>query len=141
MGLAERRKTLGYSQEGFAHALGVDRTTVGRWETGRTMPQPALRPRLAEVLQVSLSELSTLVGQLACAEEPARTPSASDHHGSGDIDDMIRREFLRVIAVAGTLSSLPPTDAHALAEGVERNASEDFTRMNSHLWQVYQLAR
>lgn len=141
MGLAERRKTLGYSQEGFAHALGVDRTTVGRWETGRTAPQPALRPRLAEVLQVSLSELNTLVGQLACAEGPARMPLASDHHGSGDIDDMIRREFLRVIAVTGALSSLSPTDVHALAEGVQRGASEDFARMNSHLWQVYQLAR
>ncbi|HLT09887.1 MAG TPA: helix-turn-helix transcriptional regulator, partial [Micromonosporaceae bacterium] len=35
MGLAERRRALGYSQEELAHALGVDRRTVGRWE-GRT---------------------------------------------------------------------------------------------------------
>ncbi|MEV0778582.1 helix-turn-helix transcriptional regulator [Streptomyces sp. NPDC050428] len=141
MGFAERRKMLGYSQEGFAHALGVDRTTVGRWEAGRTMPQPALRSRLAHVLQVSLDELNTLIAQLACDEGPARTPSASDHHGSGDIDDMIRREFLRVIAVTGTLSSLSATDVQTLAEGVQRGASEGFTRMNSHLWQVYRLAR
>ncbi|MFG2171253.1 helix-turn-helix transcriptional regulator [Streptomyces niveus] len=141
MDFAERRKMLGYSQEGFAHVLGVDRTTVGRWETGRTMPQPALRSRLAQVLQVSLDELNTLVAQLACDEGSARTPSASDHHGSGDIDDMIRREFLRVIAVTGTLSSLSATDGQSLTEGVQRGASKDFTRMNSHLWQVYQLAR
>ncbi|WTJ69265.1 transcriptional regulator [Streptomyces niveus] len=105
------------------------------------MPQPAIRSRLAQVLQVSLDELSTLVAQLACGEGPARMPSASDHHGSGDIDDMIRREFLRVIAVTGTLTALTPTDAQALAEGVQRGASEDFTRMNSHLWHLYQLAR
>lgn len=141
MGLAERRKLLGYSQEGLAHALGVDRTTVGRWEAGRTTPQPTLRPRLADVLQLSLDELDTLVSQLARAKGPVRTSSASDHHGSGDIDDMIRREFLRVIAVAGALSSLSPSDAQALAEGVERGACEDFTRTNTHLWQVYQLAR
>ncbi|MFB6949306.1 helix-turn-helix transcriptional regulator [Streptomyces niveus] len=142
MGLAERRKMLGYSQEGLAHTLGVDRTTVGRWETGRTVPQPGLRPRLAKLLQVGLSELNTLVSQLTVhAEGTDRQPSGSDHHGSGDTDDMIRREFLRVITVTGTLTSLTPTDAQALAEATQRGASEDFTRMNSHLWQVYQLAR
>ncbi|MFI2288291.1 helix-turn-helix transcriptional regulator [Streptomyces niveus] len=142
MGLAERRKMLGYSQEGLAHTLGVDRTTVGRWETGRTVPQPGLRPRLARVLQVGLSELSALVGQLTVrAEGTERQPSGSDHHGTGGIDDMIRREFLRVITVTGTLTSLTPNDAQALAEATQRGASEDFTRMNSHLWQVYQLAR
>lgn len=133
---------LGYSQEGLAHTLGVDRTTVGRWETGRTVPQPGLRPRLARVLQVGLSELSALVGQLTVrAEGTERQPSGSDHHGTGGIDDMIRREFLRVITVTGTLTSLTPNDAQALAEATQRGASEDFTRMNSHLWQVYQLAR
>lgn len=142
MGLAERRKMLGYSQEGLAHTLGVDRTTVGRWETGRTVPQPGLRPRLARVLQVGLSELNALVGQLTVrAEGTERQPSGSDHHGTGGIDDMIRREFLRVITVTGTLTSLTPNDAQALAEATQRGASEDFTRMNSHLWQVYQLAR
>ncbi|MGW2667309.1 helix-turn-helix transcriptional regulator [Streptomyces sp. NPDC001272] len=35
MGLAERRKALGYSQEKSAELLGVDRTTVGRWERSR----------------------------------------------------------------------------------------------------------
>lgn len=38
MGLAERRRALGYSQEEFAHALGVDRRTIGRWETRTTTP-------------------------------------------------------------------------------------------------------
>ncbi|MGW2569731.1 helix-turn-helix transcriptional regulator [Streptomyces sp. NPDC001537] len=40
MGLAERRRALGYSQEELAHALGVDRRTIGRWETRSTTPQP-----------------------------------------------------------------------------------------------------
>ncbi|MGP3926999.1 hypothetical protein [Streptomyces sp. 8N616] len=54
---------------------------------------------------------------------------------------MIRREFLRVIAVTGALAALPADEVEALAEGVRRGASADFLRMNSHLWQVYQLAR
>ncbi len=40
--LAQRRKTVGFTQEGFAEQLGVDATTVRRWETGETEtgPQP-----------------------------------------------------------------------------------------------------
>ncbi|WP_307665935.1 helix-turn-helix domain-containing protein [Streptomyces sp. V1I1] len=141
MGLAERRKVLGYSQEGLAHALGVDRTTVGRWESGRTVPQPPLRPNLAEALQVDLAELDTLVAQSRTTPQASAGPPPSDHHGSGDIDDMMRREFLRVIAVTGALTALPLDEAEALAEGVHQGASDDFLRMNTHLWQVYQLAR
>src|SRR6202012_3277917 len=38
--LASRRRALGLSQELLAAELGVDRTTVGRWERGETDPQP-----------------------------------------------------------------------------------------------------
>ncbi|MEZ0159757.1 helix-turn-helix transcriptional regulator [Streptomyces griseorubens] len=62
MGLAERRRALGYSQEELAHALGVDRRTVGRWEGRTTTPQPPLRPRLAELLHLDLDELDALGG-------------------------------------------------------------------------------
>ncbi|MER8043480.1 helix-turn-helix transcriptional regulator [Streptomyces sp. NPDC094032] len=63
MGLAERRKTLGYSQEKLAELLGVDRTTVGRWESGKIAPQPRQRPGLAAALEVSLQELDALLAQ------------------------------------------------------------------------------
>ena len=67
--------------------------------------------------------------------------SSRDHYGSGDTDDMIRREFLRVLAVTGALTGLSTDESEALAEGVHRRAPGDFIRMNKHLWQVYQLAR
>ncbi|WP_263168161.1 helix-turn-helix transcriptional regulator [Streptomyces sp. SCSIO ZS0520] len=141
MGLAERRKVLGYSQEALAHALGVDRTTVGRWESGKALPQPPIRPKLAEVLQIGLVEVDSLVAQPQHRlQEPAESP-LSDRHGSGDIDDMIRREFLRAIAITGALASLPGDDPGTLGEGMLRRASVDFLRINGHLWQVYQLAR
>ncbi|MFE1936202.1 helix-turn-helix transcriptional regulator [Streptomyces sp. NPDC059474] len=141
MGLAERRKALGYSQEGLAHVLGVDRTTVGRWESGKTEIQPSLRQKYAAALQLDLAELDALV-----TRPPATLPESAgsfsrDSYGSGDVDDMIRREFFRIITVAGALSALSAEESEALAEGVHRRASEDFLRMNSHLWQVYQLAR
>lgn len=54
---------------------------------------------------------------------------------------MIRREFLRVIAVTGALTAAPTDEIENLAESVRRSSPQDFLRMNGHLWQVYQLAR
>jgi transcriptional regulator with XRE-family HTH domain len=59
--LAKRRVVAGYTQEGLAEALGVDRTTVGRWERGEQLPQPSQRPRLAQQLSVTLEELDVLL--------------------------------------------------------------------------------
>lgn len=141
MGLAERRRALGYSQEEFAHALGVDRRTIGRWETRTTTPQPPLRPRLAELLHLDLDELDALVGQPQAARPASAVPPPRDHHGSGDLDDMIRRQFLRAIAVTSALVALSADESAALDDGVRRGTAGDFLRMNGHLWQVYQLAR
>jgi transcriptional regulator with XRE-family HTH domain len=59
--LASRRKSLGYSQEHLAAELGVDRTTVGRWERGETDPQPYIRASLCNALKVTPAELDTLI--------------------------------------------------------------------------------
>lgn len=57
----QRRKAVGYTQEGLAGELGIERTTVIRWERAETEPQPWLRPKLASVLQVTLEELGELL--------------------------------------------------------------------------------
>jgi|GEM_PF-3166667 len=59
--LAARRKAAGSSQESLAYAVGVDRSTVARWESGETAPQPELRPRPARRLGVSLAGLAKLL--------------------------------------------------------------------------------
>ncbi|WP_399088073.1 helix-turn-helix transcriptional regulator [Streptomyces sp. BBFR2] len=137
MDLAKRRKAMGYSQEKFAHEIGVDRTTVGRWERGETVPEAGLRPEIAKLLHLDLIELDLLLNP-AEFENSATLPSDL-RNDSRDIDDMIRREFLRLIAVTGTLSALPPDEADALIESAE--STGDFQRMNGYLWKVYQLAR
>lgn len=59
--LAERRKNMGFTQEGLAEAVGVDRSTVVRCERSESDPQPCHRPRLAAVLGVSAEELATML--------------------------------------------------------------------------------
>jgi transcriptional regulator with XRE-family HTH domain len=59
--LANRRVIAGYTQEGLAEALGVDRTTIGRWERGEQLPQPGQRPDLAHKLDVTLEQLDGLL--------------------------------------------------------------------------------
>ncbi|RBM18641.1 XRE family transcriptional regulator [Prauserella sp. PE36] len=59
--LADCRHAAGYTQETFADKLGVDRTTVGRWERGVQSPQPWQRPDLATALNISLDHLDDLL--------------------------------------------------------------------------------
>jgi tetratricopeptide (TPR) repeat protein/transcriptional regulator with XRE-family HTH domain len=70
--LVQRRRVAGYSQEALASALRVERSTIVRWESGDTRPQPWLRPALAQALRVSLDELDDLLNQ--------------DGNGDADVD-------------------------------------------------------
>jgi tetratricopeptide (TPR) repeat protein/transcriptional regulator with XRE-family HTH domain len=69
--LAQRRKAMGLTQEQLAERLGVERTTVVRWERGQTEPQPWVRPRLARALQASADRIEEL---LAADGAPASAP-------------------------------------------------------------------
>ncbi|KJK50078.1 DNA-binding protein [Streptomyces sp. NRRL F-4428] len=124
----------------MAGLLGVDRTTVGRWESGRIEPQPPQRRGLAKALEVSLQELDALLTQPR-AKGPEPTRQSGDHASGGDPDDMIRREFLRILTVSGALMALAVEEAEAFTDGLLTGTPAVFEQMNSHLWQVYQLAR
>jgi len=62
--LIQRRKSVGLTQEDLADALGVERSTVSRWERAETEPQPWLRPRLAGLLKVTAAELEELLSDV-----------------------------------------------------------------------------
>jgi transcriptional regulator with XRE-family HTH domain len=59
--LAARRRAMSFTQEAFAERLGVDVSTVRRWESGRTEPLPWQRENIARVLQVSPGRLDELI--------------------------------------------------------------------------------
>ncbi len=59
--LIQRRRAVGFTQEQLAWRLGVERSTVLRWEAAKTEPQPWQRPKLAELLGVTTDELDDLL--------------------------------------------------------------------------------
>jgi transcriptional regulator with XRE-family HTH domain/tetratricopeptide (TPR) repeat protein len=67
--LAQRRKAAGLSQEALAGVLGIERSTVVRWESGETEPLPWIRPKLARALRVSADQLDGLL-EIEARPEP-----------------------------------------------------------------------
>jgi len=76
--LVSARTAVGFSQERLAEAVGVERSTVMRWELGKTRPQPWARPKLARALGISGQELSELLGD---AVEPEDAAASLDRWG------------------------------------------------------------
>ncbi len=87
--LAARRRSRGFTQEALAYAVGVDRSTVVRWEAGETEPQPWLRRKLMRSLAVSPDELESLLDRRTAAS--ARRPSTGDPAigRAGDLEQLL----------------------------------------------------
>ena len=59
--------TLGSEPEkpgGHRPLVGVDRTTIGKWERDESTPHPNQRPAYAEALGITLSELAAMLSSL-----------------------------------------------------------------------------
>ena len=124
--LAQRRKACGYTQETFAEALPVDRSTVQRWERGEVDPQPHQRPRMAKLLLIAPEELNELLGfdSLPGAE---RLPVINGDKGSG-FAHAIREMSGQLIVLDNEMNGLPIADAavHAYKAVHRRIGSGDY---------------
>ncbi|MFH8411098.1 helix-turn-helix transcriptional regulator [Streptomyces sp. NPDC018019] len=68
--LARRREAVGLTQERLAEALGVERSTVVRWEGARGAPRPWMRPKLARLLRVDAEQLEELLNSVTDTKQP-----------------------------------------------------------------------
>lgn len=93
--IAQRRKELELSQEELARRIHVTDKAVSKWETGRGMPGIQSLEPLAEVLELSVSEL--LSGQRLTAEE---LPQAA----GGQIVESMKKARARIFQ--GALAAL-----------------------------------
>ncbi len=55
--LKNLRKQKGYSQEELASRLGVVRQTISKWEKGQSVPDSEMLMKLADVFEVTVSQL------------------------------------------------------------------------------------
>ena len=51
------RKKMNLTQAEVAEMLGLDQTTVSRWERGRKLPRADRLPRIAEIYRCSVDDL------------------------------------------------------------------------------------
>jgi transcriptional regulator with XRE-family HTH domain len=121
--LAQRRKACGYTQETFAEALRVDRSTVQRWEKGEVDPQPHQRPRMAKLLQVSREELDELLKPDSLPRSE-HIPILNGERGEG-LARTIRETSQRLIILDNEMNGLPIAELAARAhKAVHRRIGE-----------------
>ena len=129
--LAQRRQAAGFTQEALAERLGVDRSTVVRWEAAISNPQPWLRSQLSDALGVTTDELRDLLDGLD-VEQLARLDDGATSRQEEDVD---RRRLLESLAVLGIATAASP--AAAALETIRSSVHNAFmaTDTNVHFWQ------
>ncbi|WP_335986666.1 helix-turn-helix domain-containing protein [Glycomyces sp. MUSA5-2] len=107
--LQQRRREIGLSQEQLADACGVNTSTVRRWESGETEPQPRQRRLLALTLDLSPTELTGLLDTDAAALDRAMVPFAGYDPTPMDSEpgpDAVRDALEWILDPTGPLHSL-----------------------------------
>lgn len=144
---AERRKACGFNQEDFAEAVGVDRSTVQRWESGKTGPQPWQRPNIARALQVTAKDLDALLIPDAYAPRPAPAhwlavtePSSDDEFDAYELarrvsaTDVGTETLLRLESVFDELAmKYPVSPPQQLLERVRKHSAYVSHLMDSRM--------
>lgn len=62
-GIVKSRQAKGLTQEELAVRVGVSRSSVAMWETGKAFPRASMLVALANTLKVSIEQLLTQDGE------------------------------------------------------------------------------
>lgn len=63
MTIATKRVQIKISQDELAKLLGVTRSTVAMWETGKSFPRADMLPQLAKILGCTIDDLFAPAGE------------------------------------------------------------------------------
>jgi transcriptional regulator with XRE-family HTH domain len=85
--LARRRLDVGLAQRDLAHQIGVQPSTVSRWERGITRPVQWARDHLCRILGLTYAELNALLDETEPA--PVRVLHAVESSDGADAPDEI----------------------------------------------------
>lgn len=134
--LSQRRKSVGFTQEKLAAHLGVERTTVIRWETAVSEPQPPIRPKLARLLAVTGDELQALLDEIVTVgtdpseriEHALEHPSGVDLVAVAYLHERIRHLDESYDKAPSTALLGPAGQVHGQLSYLRRNASSSRVR-------------
>jgi DNA-binding XRE family transcriptional regulator len=140
--LVGARKAAGYTQEGLAAELHVDRSTVVRWEAGDHAPLPYLWPQLARLLGQSPEQLRELIGDGSDIRSEADATSV-------DSQDRVCRELLHLLTLVEALVAAPDTGDQVDPLGHSPDNSgrldgisvDECGILNENLWRVFVLSK
>ncbi|MFC4005993.1 transcriptional regulator [Nonomuraea purpurea] len=146
---AALRQAFRYTQIEFARHLGVAPRTIANWDTTPTLVPGTNQQRILDTaLRMAPGEVQArfrLLNSTAGISAPSFVPAPRDQ----ELDDMNRRELLRLFSMAGVAIAAPPWDdeldvqrvLHAGRTGrVDHAGVDQFEVLNSHLWRVFVLA-
>ncbi|MDX2972308.1 helix-turn-helix transcriptional regulator [Kribbella solani] len=136
----------GVSQTRLGEAVGLSQGRISETLRGkRRITRLEVIERIASGLNMP-PEARVLVGLAASTPSLSPTPADPLRQGQQEIDDMNRRELLRLLAVAGATLAVPPTSASVdwdrATEPIKgsvagRAALAELSELNTHLWQLY----
>jgi len=166
--LRHLRKERGYSLTRLAGKVHVSADLLQKIETAERRPGRELAGQLDNVLQAGgallecwhkVSEESR-AREVACAcgsspESCSQAAQAAEHvfriPGFAEIDDMNRRELLRIMSMAGSLMAMAPVQGEidwerldyfaSRASKLDSQAVDEFAALNTNLWRVFVLSR
>lgn len=140
-GLVSARKAAGYTQEGLAEALSVERSTVIRWEAGQHAPVPYLWPKLAKLLGMTRERLAELL--TSDERAPALPVASSTTTQAVAFEDMKRRTLMKwgvaataASSIIGAGTTVGLTDTQRLQRAAARLHGLDQRHGGDTLWQA-----
>lgn len=101
--LKELRKEIGITQEEFAEKLDVSSRTISRWETGTNMPDISLLVNIAEIFNVSISEIINGERKSEIMEKEVKeVAEAMSNYAAAEKSVILKR--VKLISIIGLIS-------------------------------------